>query len=110
MGRSTLEDKSGNDNAEALATAGAYMHLGSHTDRERFAVEVLVAKSVQHMMLDIVMARREKLTEESTTSSCGSDSDDSVADSGSSGSSSTTQYVRRIRRRARGRAAPFAPK
>ena len=89
MGHSTLEDKSGNDNADAFATAGAHMHLGSHTDREHFAGEVLVAKSVHHMMLDIVMARemvrREKLTEELTTSSCGSDSDESVSASGSSG-------------------------
>ena len=56
-GRTTKEDKKGNDSADALATAGANMHSAAPEVVEEAEQRMDVALSVQRMMLAILHAR-----------------------------------------------------
>ena len=90
-GRVAFLDKFGNDAADALARKGAAIHAPSkdivRAVRHRFAV----TKSVQHMMVDILLARSAcKPTEDSSSSSslAGASSDDTCSSSTESSTSS----------------------
>ena len=56
-GRTTKEDKKGNDGADALAVAGANMHCAAPEVVEAARQRLGVAMSVQRMMLAILHAR-----------------------------------------------------
>ena len=117
-GLSTHEDKYGNDCADALATAGAHMRMEIDSERESFGRTVLATKAVQHMMMDIALARekqrRSAVASASSSSSSHTDSDSpSDSDTSVASSSSFSDIVSRTSRttprRTRGRAAPSAP-
>ena len=61
-GRTTLEDKQGNDGADALAVAGAESHKIDLQMTEAASLRKLVAKQVQGMMLHILRARMSEET------------------------------------------------
>ena len=60
-GRVLLEDKTGNDGADALARAGAVCHEAPHELVETAKLRRYGAEQVQKMMLEILKARRAAL-------------------------------------------------
>ena len=117
-GRVTLIDKDGNDRADALAVAGSYLRDGSGFQREKLAAQLLVAKSVQLMMVEILAERGRRHTAaapaahvdsnggEATLS--GSEAASASATEGGYGISSGSESGSGSSRRRRGRSAPAA--
>lgn len=59
-GRVTLQDKIGNDNADALAVAGASQSGQGWKAREHFRRHLRLRTAVQHMFCDIVLERERR--------------------------------------------------
>ena len=59
MGRSTVEDKAGNDGADGLATAAAAHHAAPRELVLQAAVRKEMARATDKMMLQIIAARRD---------------------------------------------------
>ena len=82
-GRTTQEDKQGNDGADALAVSGAASHAVPADIIERATHRKYVAKNVHGMMLDIVRARQKRVPEMMSAdrgSDLGSDNESSDSD------------------------------
>ena len=82
-GRTTQEDKQGNDGADAFAVSGAASHAVPADIIERATHRKYVAKNVHGMMLDIVRARQKRVPEMMSAdrgSDLGSDNESSDSD------------------------------
>ena len=113
MGRTSLADKLGNDQADALAVAGSFLRSSDWATRVEFSSQILVTKAVQRMMLDIMLARqraRNITHETSSTSSSGTAPTDSeeTSSSRSDVSQESAASNRTFLARPRGRSAPAA--
>ena len=113
LGHVALEDKLGNDRADALAVAGALCRSHDWKARSKFRQEIIVTAAVQKMMVDIVV-ERERLRKQTEVAPSGSGPSTSSSDTSTTSSSSessthsTRSRPRRRARRARGRSSPSA--
>ena len=83
LGQVLAADKHGNDKADALATAGAVMHSLSKQFVSEHLTRTKVTSDLQHMMVDILLARSKASTIHAPTCasvSSGSDSSSSSSE------------------------------
>ena len=76
LGHVRPEDKQGNDAADALATAGAKIHAPSAGEVREARLRTHLLRTVQSMMVEILLARQGAAEERTTEAGPASESDD----------------------------------